>query len=263
MSGPSPLPEAAREFALPGPFPVGRYAARLRDQLRSFTRVQLSGEISGLRPPTRTRAYFELRDADGAIPCSMWRDDWERLGELTGSLADGVAVVVAGGCDYYPGSASASPAFSFSVKDLRIAGEGDLLAQIAQRRRALAADGLLELQGALSRAILPRTIGVVCGEGAKAGDDLLAAFARRGWRGRIVWAFAPVQDRHAAPRKRQDQHGKAAGRRVRAEFGLEPEAEQPPGREPVRKRERDAATPCALHGITRIPFTVYWEKARR
>jgi exodeoxyribonuclease VII large subunit len=200
VSGPSPLPEAAREFALPGPFPVGRYAARLRDQLRSFTRVQLSGEISGLRPPTRTRAYFELRDADGAIPCSMWRDDWERLGELTGSLADGVAVVVAGGCDYYPGSASASPAFSFSVKDLRIAGEGDLLAQIAQRRRALAADGLLELQGALPRAILPRTIGVVCGEGAKAGDDLLAAFARRGWRGRIVWAFAPVQDRHAASR---------------------------------------------------------------
>jgi exodeoxyribonuclease VII large subunit len=200
VSGPSQLPEAAREFALPGPFPVGRYAARLRDQLRSFTRVQLSGEISGLRPPTRTRAYFELRDADGAIPCSMWRDDWERLGELTGSLADGVAVVVAGGCDYYPGSASASPAFSFSVKDLRIAGEGDLLAQIAQRRRALAADGLLELQGALPRAMLPRTIGVVCGEGAKAGDDLLAAFARRGWRGRIVWAFAPVQDRHAASR---------------------------------------------------------------
>lgn len=185
---------------LPGPFPVGRYAARLRDQLRSFRRVQLTGEVANLRPPTRTRAYFELRDADGALPCAMWRTDWDRLAAITSSLADGVQVVVAGGCDYYPGNASASPAFSFAVKDLRIAGEGDLLVQIAQRRRALAADGLLERQSELRRPALPRTIGIVCSETAKAGEDLVAALDRRGWRGRIVWAFAPVQDRHAAPR---------------------------------------------------------------
>ena len=47
---------------------------------------------------------------------------------------------------------------------------------------------------------LPRTIGVVCGERGKARDDVLAGLRRRGWRGRLVWAFAPVQDRHAAPR---------------------------------------------------------------
>ncbi|HEX2703918.1 MAG TPA: exodeoxyribonuclease VII large subunit [Solirubrobacteraceae bacterium] len=185
---------------LPGPYPVGRYAERLREQLRSFTRVQLTGEIANLRPPTRARAYFELRDADGALPCAMWRTDWERLGALTDSLADGMEVVVAGGCDYYPGSASASPAFSFAVSELRVAGEGDLLVQIEERRRALAADGLLERQLALRRPVLPRTIGIVCGERAKAGDDLIAALERRSWRGRVVWAFAPVQDRHAAPR---------------------------------------------------------------
>jgi exodeoxyribonuclease VII large subunit len=185
---------------LPGPYPVGRYAARLREQLRSFTRVQLTGEIANLRPPTRARAYFELRDADGALPCAMWRNDWERLGALGGSLADGMEVVVAGGCDYYPGSASASPAFSFAVSELRVAGDGDLLVQIEERRRALAADGLLERQLELRRPALPRTIGIVCGEGTKAGEDLIAALERRSWRGRVVWAFAPVQDRHAAPR---------------------------------------------------------------
>jgi len=185
---------------LPGPYPVGRYAARLREQLRSFTRVQLTGEIANLRPPTRARAYFELRDADGALPCAMWRNDWERLGPLADSLADGMEVVIAGGCDYYAGSASASPAFSFAVSELRVAGEGDLLVQIEQRRRSLAADGLLERQLELRRPVLPRTIGIVCGEGAKAGDDLIAALERRSWRGRVIWAFAPVQDRHAASR---------------------------------------------------------------
>ena len=48
--------------------------------------------------------------------------------------------------------------------------------------------------------MLPRTIGVVTGEGGKARDDVLAGLRRRGWGGRVVWAFAPVQDRHAAPR---------------------------------------------------------------
>ncbi|MGD0198117.1 MAG: exodeoxyribonuclease VII large subunit [Solirubrobacteraceae bacterium] len=185
---------------LPGPYPVGRYAARLRDQLRSFARVQLTGEIANLRAPTRTRAYFELRDADGAVPCAMWRTDWERLARVTDQLADGMEVVVAGGCDYYPGSSSASPSFSFAVAELRIAGAGDLLVQIERRREALADDGLLERQRELPRPLLPRTIAIVCGAGAKAGDDVLAALERRGWHGRIVWAFAPVQDRHAAPR---------------------------------------------------------------
>ena len=40
---------------------------------------------------------------------------------------------------------------------------------------------------------------MVTGERGKARDDVLAGLRRRGWGGRVVWAFAPVQDRHAAP----------------------------------------------------------------
>src|SRR4029079_3006141 len=75
-----------------------------------------------------------------------------------------------------------------------------LLAQVEVLRRTLAAEGLFEPQKALHRPVLPRTIGVVTGEGGKARDDVLAGLRRRGWGGRVVWAFAPVQDRHAAPR---------------------------------------------------------------
>jgi len=185
---------------LPGPYPVGRYASGLRARLRGFARVQLVGELVNLRPPTAARVYFELRDADGAIACAMWRDDWDRLGAVRRDLVDGVRVVLAGGCDYYPGSATSSPAFSFTVSGLRIAGEGDLLAQIGRLRRRLAADGLFEPQKLLPRNPLPRTIGVVCAETGKARGDVLAGLARRGWAGRLIWAFAPVQDRHAAPR---------------------------------------------------------------
>jgi exodeoxyribonuclease VII large subunit len=141
--------------------------------------------------------WFELRDVNGALPCSMWRKDFDALG--IGSLADGAQVVAAGGCDYYPGSRTASPSFSFAVTSLRVAGEGDLLAQLEQLRRRLHAEGLFAPQKALPRPALPRCIGVVTGESGKARDDVLAGLRRRGWQGRVVWAFAPVQDRHAAP----------------------------------------------------------------
>jgi exodeoxyribonuclease VII large subunit len=177
---------------------VGAYASKLRDELRKRARVQLFGEVFGLRTG-RARVWFELRDAEGAVPCAMWRDAFEELGLPEGALADGAQVVVAGGPDYYPGSRTASPAFSFSVSGLRLAGEGDLLAQLEVLRKALAAEGLFEPQKGLPRPALPRCIGVVTGESGKARDDVLAGLRRRGWAGRLVWAFAPVQDRHAAP----------------------------------------------------------------
>jgi exodeoxyribonuclease VII large subunit len=200
---PSSAPSSAPAAGIPGnglagPFGVGEYAAALRARLRAFVRVQLVGELADLRL-SRARVYFELRDPHGAIPCAAWREDWEVMVRRAGTVREGMQVVVAGGCDYYPGSASASPSFSFAVSDMRVAGEGDLLAQIDRLRKLLAAEGLLERQQRLPRPRLPLTIGVVTGEGGKARDDILAGLHRRGWAGRVVWGFAPVQDRHAAP----------------------------------------------------------------
>ena len=188
-------PDGIPGSGLSGPWPVGQYAERLRDRLRAFSRVQVFGEVFNLRAG-RARVWFELRDERGALPCSMWREDFDALAV---PLADGQRVVAAGGCDYYPGSRAASPSFSFAVRDVRVAGEGDLLAQLDRLRRALHAEGLFAPQKQLAIPPLPRCIGVVTGEGGKARDDVLAGLRRRGWGGRVVWAFAPVQDRRAAP----------------------------------------------------------------
>jgi len=197
----APLPAAAGipESGLTGPFPVGEYAAALRGKLRSFARVQVVGELVKLRP-SRARVYFELRVAGGALPCAAWRADWEAIVARAGSEpSEGMQVVIAGGCDYYPGSATSSPGFCFAVTNLRVAGEGDLLARIDRLRKQLDGEGLLQPQKLLPRKLVPRTIGVITAEQGKARDDVLAALARRGWAGRLVWGFAPVQDRHAAP----------------------------------------------------------------
>jgi exodeoxyribonuclease VII large subunit len=183
----------------PGPFPVGRYAAGLREKLRSFAEVCVLGEASGVRFGRGPNVYFELRDADGGLPCAMWRDDFERSGIAEADFRDGVEVVAAGGCDFYTGGPTASPRFTFRVRRLRLAGEGDLLARLEELRRRLAAEGLFERQKDLPRPLLPRRIGVVTAETGAARRDLLAALERRGWAGTIVWGYAPVQDRRAAP----------------------------------------------------------------
>ncbi len=198
MDDSSQQPAGIEGSTLKGPFAVGAYAEMLREELRGRARLQLWGELWNLRR-SKARVYFELRDARGAVPCAIWRDKFDALGDDAAALTDGAQVVVAGGPDYYPGSATASPSFSFDVTALRVAGEGDLLAQLAALRRQLQSEGLFEPQQLLARPPLPRTIGVVTSETGKARDDVLAGLQRRGWAGTLVWAFAPVQDSKAAP----------------------------------------------------------------
>src|SRR4051794_41195865 len=85
-------PDGIPGSVLTGPYPVGDYAAALRDRLRGFTRVQVFGEVFGFKAG-RAKVWFELRDAAGALPCSMWREDFEklRLGTLQGGGPVGVA----------------------------------------------------------------------------------------------------------------------------------------------------------------------------
>jgi exodeoxyribonuclease VII large subunit len=201
MADPTRTEGAARRLDpdLPGPFGVGRYARELQGWLRGRAKVLVIGEVTGFKR-ARANSYFELRDADGALPCSIWNSDLDRLGIDEAALRECPEAIVAGGLDYYPGSATSSPGFSFRVTHLRLAGEGDLLARLAALRRQLQADGLFEPQKRLPRPALPKTIGVVTARGSAACADLLAGFERRGWRGTIVWADAPVQDRRAAPR---------------------------------------------------------------
>ena len=183
---------------LPGPFAVGTYARKLQGWMRERARVQLIGEVTGVGR-SKVQAYFELRDGEGAIPCAIWLNDLERAGLGDGALRDGAEVVIAGGLDYYPGGGQASPNFCFRATHVRLAGEGDLIARLEALRKQLRAEGLFALQKQLHRPALPKAIGVVTAETGAARRDLLAGLERRGWGGTVVWGFAPVQDRHAAP----------------------------------------------------------------
>ncbi|MBN8866822.1 MAG: exodeoxyribonuclease VII large subunit [Solirubrobacterales bacterium] len=182
----------------PAPTPVGEYARELKRQMNALPRTTITGEVTGVSR-SKVQVYFELRDERGGVRCAMWRRDFERLDLPPEAMRDGAAIVATGGPDYYEGGKNASPSFSFRVTDLRPAGEGDLIARLAELRRKFQDEGLMEPQKQLRRPALPRRIGVITAEGGAARQDLMAGLERRGWRGELVWGFAPVQDRKAAP----------------------------------------------------------------
>jgi exodeoxyribonuclease VII large subunit len=166
--------------------------------MKKRARVQLLGEVTGVGR-SKKQVFFELRDREGAVPCTMWLDDLDKAKLPEGALRDGVELVIAGGPDYYRGGSQASPSFSFRASEVRLAGEGDLMARLEALRKQLRSEGLFELQKQLRRPLLPKAIGVVTAETGAARKDLVAGLRRRGWEGTLVWAFAPVQDRRAAP----------------------------------------------------------------
>ena len=150
----------------------------------------------------RARSTSSCATRGGALPCSMWRERLRQARPGPGALADGAQVVVAGGSRLLPRQRAPRRRRSRSRSTDAAASPARATCSPSSTRlrRALDAEGLFEPQKRLPRPPLPRTIGVVTGEGGKARDDVLAGLRRRGWAGRLVWAFAPVQDRHAAPR---------------------------------------------------------------
>ena len=61
-------PAGIPESSLPGPYPVGSYAAMLRRQLRKFARVQLLGELVNLRRRAHARLLRAARRRPARSP---------------------------------------------------------------------------------------------------------------------------------------------------------------------------------------------------
>ena len=74
------------------------------------------------------------------------------------------------------------------------------MARLEALRTPARAEGLFELQKQLRAAAAAEDDRRRHRARRRGRRDLLAGLGRRGWRGTIVWAFAPVQDRHAAPK---------------------------------------------------------------
>ena len=258
---------ASRARRWPGPYP-GRRLRRssCATELRELARVQLFGEV--VEPQGRAARRSTSSCATAAARCRA------RCGATTGTRSGSAA---AG--RRRPGRRRRRlrllPRLAHVVAGvllrrrptLRVAGEGDLLAQLDAAAAAARAPRACSSRRSAWRGRRCRAASASSrARAARRATTCSPGCAGAAGPGALVWAFAPVQDRHAAPR----DHPRAAGPRGGAE---EVEVDRRRARRrlagrPVRVLRRDAVpdrrdAARAGHRVGRPPHRPHADRRRR
>ena len=157
----------------------------------TFGQVRLRGEISGYRGPHASgHCYFALKDENAKIDAIVWRGNFGRVRQW---MEEGMEVIATGKVTTYP----ARSGYQIVIDSLEPAGVGALLAQLEERRRKLAAEGLFDADRKRPLPYLPRVIGVVTSPTGAVIRDILHRIADRFPVRVLVWP-ARVQGDGAA-----------------------------------------------------------------
>ena len=176
------------------PLTVGeltRYVRRLLED--RFFDVLVEGEVSGFRPSSTGHYYFNLIDREATLSVALFRNRHHLLGFLP---ADGMLVRIRGAISVYGKRGS----YQLIAETIERAGEGNLLAILERRKRALAAQGLFAEDRKQRLPLLPRRVALVTSPTGAAVRDVLRVLGRRNAGVDVAIVPTPVQGPDAAAR---------------------------------------------------------------
>ncbi|HVI30057.1 exodeoxyribonuclease VII large subunit [Hansschlegelia sp.] len=147
----------------------------------TFGYVRVRGEVSGYRGPHSSgHAYFCLKDEGARIDAVVWRTSFAKL---KFKPEEGMEVIATGRLTTYPGKST----YQIVIDVLEPAGVGALLAQLEERRKRLAAEGLFDEARKRPLPYLPEVVGVVTSPTGAVIRDILHRLADRFPRRVLVW----------------------------------------------------------------------------
>lgn len=154
-------------------FSVSEINGLLKEILEgSFPQITIEGEISNYRPNSTGHLYFTLKDSANQISAVMFRG---YASYLNFKIQDGMKVQCSGKLTVY----GAQGKYQINVTKMSLAGEGDILKLIEERKRRLAQEGLFDQARKLPISQFPKTIGVVTSPTGAALRDILQITRRR------------------------------------------------------------------------------------
>ena len=146
-----------------------------------FGYVRLRGEVSGYRGPHSSgHCYFALKDEKSKIDAVVWRGVW---GKLKFKPDEGMEVIATGKISSFPGSSK----YQIVIEAMEPAGVGALMAQLEERKKRLASEGLFDEKRKRALPYLPRVVGIVTSPTGAVIRDMLHGFAERFPAHVIVW----------------------------------------------------------------------------
>ena len=157
----------------------------------SFRTITIEGEISNWRPSAAGHIYFTLKDNAAQIKAVIFRGAAMRLAFKP---KDGDKVRCTGSLSVYAPQGN----YQIIVNTMEIAGAGNILQMLEERKRKLAAEGLFDEGRKKPLPAMPNTIGVVTSPTGAAIRDILNVTKRRNPGMNILVLPAIVQGEGAA-----------------------------------------------------------------
>ena len=141
---------------------------------KNFTKVFVSGEISGFKLYPSGHAYFTLKDDGAQISAVMFKSSFDRC-KVKSQLKDGAKVCLYATASLYPQRGSCQ----LMVFAAKLVGEGDLMQRFLELKARLEAEGLFDAQRKKPLPFLPRRIGIVTSPAGAVVHDMCRVLNRR------------------------------------------------------------------------------------
>src|SRR6478735_2965846 len=176
------------------PAPVRQITQAIGQWIDRLGPVWVEGQVTQIsRRGGMNTVFLTLRDklADISVQVTCNRGV---VDSLPTPLVEGAQIVCHAKPSFYPNRGT----LSLNVREIRLVGEGELLARLERRRQLLAAEGLFAEELKRRLPFLPRAVGLVTAQNSAAERDVLE-HARRRWPGvQITVKYAAMQGTNAA-----------------------------------------------------------------
>lgn len=146
----------------------------------SFAQVRVRGELGKVTVHSSGHVYLDLKDDKAILSSVIWRGQAARL-RFRPEM--GLEVIATGKITTFAGQSR----YQLVIEQLEPAGEGALLAQLEERKRRLAAEGLFDEARKQLLPLLPECVGVITSPTGAVIRDILHRLADRFPRPVLLW----------------------------------------------------------------------------
>ena len=161
------------ETSSESPAPVRVVSEAIKDYVDRLGPIWIEGEISELNERSGMMAFMRLRDTSVDMSISVMCH--KSVIATIKPLPDNARVVMYAKPSWYTKNGS----LSFSAREIRQVGVGELLARLEALKNLLAAEGLFDYDRKVALPLLPKVIGLICGRNTDAEKDVVENAKRR------------------------------------------------------------------------------------
>ena len=161
------------ETSSESPAPVRVVSEAIKDYVDRLGPIWIEGEISELNERSGMMAFMRLRDTSVDMSISVMCH--KSVIATVKPLPDNARVVLYAKPSFYTKNGS----LSFSAREIRQVGVGELLARLEALKNLLAGEGLFDSDRKVALPLLPKVIGLICGRNTDAEKDVVENAKRR------------------------------------------------------------------------------------